>query len=66
MTPGGPPMPPGFPGTASPFSPQVEVLPHGMKAKKKYNPPTQLKRANWTKVKDPFTLNASDSFAKCV
>ncbi|XP_041460766.1 protein diaphanous homolog 2-like isoform X3 [Lytechinus variegatus] len=59
---GGPPGPPPPPGgvpmiggfgmkAASP----AQSLPHGMKEKKKYNPQTPMKRANWSKIQ-PRTL----------
>lgn len=61
----GPPPPPGPGGVAPPPPPlmgmlrmpgpagatPVAKLPSFVKPKKKYNPETQMKRANWTKVK---------------
>lgn len=47
--PPGPPAPPGPPGMPSPMM-NPNQLPFGMKPKKKYNPDTPLKRANWDKI----------------
>ncbi len=69
---GGPPPPPGLgpmmrmPNPMSPATP-VSQLPHGMKAKKKYQPEMQMKRANWTKInarsleKSSFWVKANES-----
>ncbi|XP_072040741.1 LOW QUALITY PROTEIN: protein diaphanous homolog 2-like [Amphiura filiformis] len=47
--PGAPPPPPGmFGALKNAFNPNA--LPHGMNAKKKYKPETQMKRANWSKI----------------
>ena len=53
--PGAPPLPPPLgmmrpPGPGSPYASQAEQLPNFVKPKKKYQPETQMKRANWTKV----------------
>ncbi|KAL4229773.1 Protein diaphanous 1 [Mactra antiquata] len=64
---GGPPPPPAF-GFAP--SPVAKALPHGMKAKQKYQVKQPMKRANWKKVeakqldKDSFWVKArEDIFA---
>jgi hypothetical protein len=43
----GPPPPPGF---AMPAAPKPDVLPHGLKPKKKWEVEGPLKRANWKAV----------------
>ncbi|XP_021363039.1 protein diaphanous homolog 2-like isoform X3 [Mizuhopecten yessoensis] len=75
---GGPPPPPPPPGTPRPPgappppfspaapSPPVNVLPHGMQPKKKYEVGAQTKRINWNKVnlknieKDSFWVTAKE------
>ncbi|XP_013143606.1 PREDICTED: protein diaphanous isoform X2 [Papilio polytes] len=47
---GGPPPPPPFGGPAVPRMPQPDILPHGLKPKKKWEVEGPLKRANWKTI----------------
>ncbi|XP_067903801.1 protein diaphanous homolog 2 isoform X2 [Heterodontus francisci] len=46
---GGPPPPPPFGGAPLRFGAPA-ALPHGLQPKKQYNPETQMRRANWSKI----------------
>ncbi|XP_045538398.1 protein diaphanous isoform X3 [Papilio machaon] len=47
---GGPPPPPPFGGPAAPRMPQPDILPYGLKPKKKWEVEGPLKRANWKTI----------------
>lgn len=61
---GGPPPPPGFPGMMMPPPPPVDVLPHGLKPKKKWDVSGPLKRANWKTIL-PQKMSEKAFWIKC-
>ncbi|XP_032293909.1 protein diaphanous isoform X1 [Drosophila virilis] len=58
MRPGGPPPPPMM------MMPMAPVLPHGLKPKKKWDPKTPMKRANWKAIV-PAKMSENAFWVKC-